>query len=164
MTNPTANFLDSDAIDALVQRAAASPRRRLNLNLHPQLADPIQRFLNAGEPGTYVRPHRHQAARWEMFAALRGQMDVLLFADDGALAQRITLAPGCGVIEIAGGSWHSFVIMAPATVALEIKPGPYIAETDKEFAVWAPREGEPGAERIVRWFETAHPGERWPTR
>ena len=26
----------------------------------------------------------------------------------------------------------------------EVKPGPYSAANDKDFAPWAPREGEPG--------------------
>ena len=162
MTDGPVKFLDSSTIDALVSRASSSPRRRHNLNLHRDLADPVQRFLNAGEPGSYVRPHRHAADRWEVFALLRGGIDLAIFADDGTLAERYALAPSGGsVVEIAGGMWHSFVIRAPGTVALEIKPGPYSAQTDKEFAAWSPREGEPGAERFVDWLATANIGERW---
>jgi len=162
MTVSLATLLDAPIVDDLVARAAASPRRRQNLNLHAELSDPIQRFLNAGEPGSYVRPHRHRAGRWEMFVVLRGAMDVFLFGDDGAIAQRVALRAGSGsVIEISGGTWHSFTFVAPATVGLEIKPGPYIAETDKEFAAWAPSEGEPGAERMLAWLVTAQAGERW---
>jgi cupin fold WbuC family metalloprotein len=162
MTDPLATFLDARAVDALVARAAASPRRRQNLNLHAELSDPIQRFLNAGEPGTYVRPHRHQAGRWELFTALRGSMDLLLFSDDGAITMRAALDAQSGsVVEIPGGVWHCFVIRAPGTVGLEIKPGPYVAQTDKEFVDWAPAEGEPAAERIVTWLATAQIGQRW---
>jgi len=157
-----ATFLDPRLIDDLVARAAASPRRRQNLNLHAELSDPIQRFLNAGEPGSYVRPHRHQAARWELFAVLRGAMDVFLFGDDGAITQRVALRAGSGgVIEIAGGTWHSFAIVAPGTVGLEIKPGPYVAQSDKEFAAWAPDEGEPDAARMLAWLTHAQTSERW---
>jgi cupin fold WbuC family metalloprotein len=162
MTDPRAMLLDQRAVDDLVARAQTSPRRRLNLNLHAQLSDPVQRFLNAGEPDSYVRPHRHQAERWELFTVLRGRMDVFLYADSGAIRQRATLAAGSGcVIEIAGGTWHSFAIMAAGTVALELKPGPYVASSDKEFAAWAPDEGAADAARYLAWLTDAAIGQRW---
>ena len=155
-------LLDRRAIDALAARADESPRRRHNLNLHPLLSDPIQRFLNAGEPGSYVRPHRHVAERWEMFAVLRGAIALWVFAPDGAIAERATLAAdGGGVVEIPGGVWHSIAFMAPGSVALEIKPGPYVADTDKEFAPWSPREGEAAAARFLDWLAAAPLGAVW---
>jgi cupin fold WbuC family metalloprotein len=163
MENRTTMFFDSRAIDELVARAHSSPRRRINLNLHPELSDPIQRFLNAGEPGSYVRPHRHVAQRWELFAVLRGQIDVLLFSDDGAVTQRATLSEGGGVIEIPGGTWHSFTFALLGSVAMEIKPGPYIAPSDKEFAAWAPREDDREAAQCEKWLATASVGQRWAT-
>ena len=62
MDNAWISYVDSDTIADLVKRARQTPRGRLNLNLHPRLEDPIQRLLNAGSPGTYVRPHRHRPA------------------------------------------------------------------------------------------------------
>lgn len=40
-------------------RAKQSPRLRMNYNFHEHLDDPVNRLLNALEPGTYLRPHRH---------------------------------------------------------------------------------------------------------
>lgn len=155
-------FLDAAAIDEFVARAQRAPRRRLNLNLHADLADPIQRFLNAGEPGSYIRPHRHVAARWELFTVLRGQIDVLLFAEDGTVTSRAMLRSDSGsLIEIPGATWHSFVFVRSGTVALEVKPGPYVAATDKEFASWAPREEDAAARDCAVWLETAQTGQRW---
>lgn len=162
MKDPLATLIDDAALDALSTRAVASPRRRINLNLHAELADPIQRLLNAAEPGTYVRPHRHRPDRWELFAILRGAMDLLLFGDDGAIARRAAITAGSGLIEIAGGTWHSFVVRTPGTIALEVKPGPYIAASDKDFAAWAPREEDAEAAQMVAWLATARVGERWP--
>lgn len=154
--------LDERAIDDLVARAATSPRRRLNLNLHASPADPIQRFLNAGAPGSYVRPHRHAASRWELFTALRGRIAVILFDDAGAVTRRHRLEAGTGeLIEIPGGTWHSFVFALPGSVALEVKPGPYVAASDKEMAAWAPGEGEATAPACAAWLEAAQPGARW---
>jgi cupin fold WbuC family metalloprotein len=52
-------IVTTEAIEELLTRAATAPRKRLNLNLHAEPSDPINRFLNAGLAGTYVRPHRH---------------------------------------------------------------------------------------------------------
>jgi hypothetical protein len=40
----------------LSTEARGSVRQRKNLNLHVTLVDPVQRLLNAFEPGSYVRP------------------------------------------------------------------------------------------------------------
>lgn len=161
MENRRPTFIDSAAIDDLVARARVSPRRRLNLNLHTDLSDPIQRLLNAGEPGTYVRAHRHAAEHWEVFAVLRGQIDVLIFAGDGTVTQRLALRERGGLVEIPGGTWHGLTFMAPGSVAIEVKPGPYIAQSDKEFARWAPREEDPVAAQCEKWLASAGIGERW---
>ena len=73
----------------LGQQAQASPRRRANLNLHPQLDDPIQRLAIAMEPDTYVRPHRHPHT-WEMLHPLAGRFVVLEF-DESARPRRSDL-------------------------------------------------------------------------
>ncbi len=164
MSDPSVTFLDATAIDRLVAGARAAPRRRLNLNLHAELSDPIQRFLNAGEPGSYARPHRHVAGRWELFAVLRGQIDVLLFADDGTVTQRFTLREGGGVSQIPGGFWHGLAFIAPGSVAIEIKPGPYNAQSDKEFAAWSPPENDREAARCEKWLAAARVGQRWAVR
>lgn len=160
MTERTPHLIDAPVIDDLVARARRAPRRRLNLNLHPQLADPIQRLLNAGEPDTYIRPHRHRTDRWELITTLRGRVDALFFDDAGRLTARHALLPGSSV-EVPGGIWHGFVFVETGTVALEVKPGPYDAALDKEFAAWAPAEGAPGADRCAAWLARARVGESW---
>jgi cupin fold WbuC family metalloprotein len=156
------NYVDHTTLTDLVQRAEASPRGRLNLNLHPRLDDPIQRLLNAGGPGTYVRPHRHRSHIWELVMTLTGHIDALVFDEEGRITGRYPLKPnGDGMIQNEGAVWHSFVFMAAGSVAFEVKPGPYDAKLDKEFAAWSPREDTPEAAAFVRWMETAAIGERW---
>lgn len=157
--------IDRAIIEGLIEKARSTERRRLNLNLHDDLADPIQRFLNAGEPDTYTRPHRHGAGRWELFVALRGEADLVIFADDGAIASRTRLrAHDSDVVEIPGACWHSIVYQAPGTVLFELKPGPYVQSTDKEFAAWAPEEGGPAAKECANWLATGPVGSRWTCR
>lgn len=152
-------------LDELVRAARAATRLRINHNLHPGLDDPIQRFFNCVEPGSYVRPHRHRAPpRWEVFVALRGRAAVLTFDGSGCMTSRWDISPhGPEVaVEIDGGIWHTVVALSSATVLFELKPGPYIPIADKDFARWAPAEGDPECARYVGWFGAARVGDRPP--
>jgi cupin fold WbuC family metalloprotein len=151
-------------ISDLLASAAAVPRKRMNLNLHAELSDPINRFINAGLVGTYVRPHRHRIGRWELVSVLQGSLDLVIFTSGGQLKDRFTLsAEGTSLAEIPGGDWHTFVFHSPATVVLEVKPGPYEPQFDKEFADWAPAEGDPTAALFVTWLNSAELGDLWRT-
>jgi len=159
------SYVDRDSIADLLGRAQRSPRGRLNLNLHPRLEDPIQRLLSAGSPGSYIRPHRHRPAVWELVLTLRGHIDALIFDDAGRIIRRVPLKPGGeGIIQNQGGVWHSFVFVETASVAFELKPGPYDARLDKEFAPWSPREDAPDAAAFARRMATAAVGARAQTR
>ena len=154
-------IVTAETIAGLLSRAAASPRKRMNLNLHAELTDPIRRFLNAGIAGTYVRPHRHRIGKWELVSVVQGKFDLVIFTSDGVVKNRVALSSdGASVAEIPGGDWHSVVFHAPAAVVLEVKAGPYEPRLDKEFASWAPLEDDPAAALFVTWLETAAPGGR----
>lgn len=148
-------IIDQGALSRLSADAAERPRRRANWNLHPTLDDPIQRFFNAMEPGTYVRPHRHEGVhRWECFFAIRGSAAIVTFSDDGVLRERVVIAAdGDNLgLEIPPGAWHALASLQSGTILLELKPGPYEPMTDKDFASWAPEEGDPDAAAFERWY------------
>jgi cupin fold WbuC family metalloprotein len=151
-------------ISDLLASAAAVPRKRMNLNLHAELSDSINRFINAGLVGTYVRPHCHRIGRWELVNVLQGSLDLVIFTSGGQLKDRFTLsAEGTSLAEIPGGVWHTFVFHSPAAVVLEVKPGPYEPQFDKEFADWAPAEGHPTATLFLTWLDSAELGDLWQT-
>jgi cupin fold WbuC family metalloprotein len=135
--------------DAL-ERARSSPRRRMNANLHTGPEDNPHRFLNVFLRGTYVTPHRHEdPPKSETFLVLRGRVAAFVFDDAGAIARVEHLgdpqqrALPCA-IDLAPGLWHSIVATSDEALCFEVKPGPWDPATDKEFARWAPREGEDG--------------------
>lgn len=146
--------------------AGTAPRRRTHATLHDESADPVQRVVIALQPGTYVRPHRHADTVWELFAVLDGALAVLTFDAAGKVTGRHELRPGGDrIAQLAPGQWHSVVALAPDTLALEVKPGPYRPTTDKDFAAWTPAEGQDGAAAMVAWLEQAQPGATpsgWP--
>jgi len=50
----------AELLNEVIQKAKNSPRGRMNYNFHDDLVDPINRMLNAFEPGTYIQPHKHE--------------------------------------------------------------------------------------------------------
>ncbi len=52
-------------------------------------------------------------------------------------------------IDVAPGVWHTLAVLSPHAVCYEVKPGPYSASNDKDFARWAPQEGEAGVEEYL---------------
>lgn len=157
-------IIDTKALEDLSAQAGASARGRANLNIHPELADPVQRFLNAIEPGSYVRPHRHLTPheKWELFVVLAGAVVVLVLDERGTVLERVELdAAGANRgVEIPAGAWHTLAALRTGTVLFECKQGPYAALSDKDFAPWAPSEGEAAASGLVERFLRATPGEK----
>lgn len=147
-----AQVIDDALLARLLEAARASPRRRMNHDLHTGPTDNPHRFLNAMIAGTYVRPHRHRdPPKSESFVVLDGAVAVFVFDDEGAVVERHDLGAG-GVrgVDLPPGVWHSLVVLGEHAVIYEVKPGPWDPATDKEMAPWAPPEGDPRAAELVR--------------
>jgi len=144
--SPRVQRLDQQLFDRVAAQAGQLPRLRRNHNLH-QESDPVQRFLNAMQPGTYVRPHRHRRSRpgagFECFVVLQGAIGLLLLEENGLVCGRERLEAGGPLqgIELAEGILHTLVALEPDSVLLEIKEGPYLPAADKDFLAGFPAEG-----------------------
>ncbi|PWE01326.1 WbuC family cupin fold metalloprotein [Marinilabilia rubra] len=139
-------LINQDLLNDLSSEASKATRKRKNYNFHFGPADVLQRMLNAFEPGTYVRPHKHEnPAKREVFLLLRGRLLMLFFNDGGEVTERITLSAKDGSygVEVPPGEWHMGISLEKGTVIYELKDGPYDPVNDKEFAPWAPPEGAP---------------------
>ena len=139
-------------LDETSEKAADNVRLRMNYNIHNRLEDPVNRMLNAMEPGTYLRPHRHWTPpKTESYIVLRGELDVLIFDDEGNATQKITLNPETGNygIDIPAGIWHSMIVKQPGTVIYEVKEGPFTPIAADDFASWSP---EPENESAIEIF------------
>ena len=70
-------IIDSNLLDRLSDEARQNPRQRQNWNLHPTDDFCCHRLLNAIEPGSYIRPHRHlDPNKDETFVLVRGRLAV----------------------------------------------------------------------------------------
>lgn len=141
-------IIDEDLLDAVSTAAKGNSRLRKNHNLHADYDEPCQRLLNAVEPGSYIRPHRHLAPpKPETFVALRGSFAALLFDDSGKIEQVIPFGARSRAagVDIPAGAWHAIVSLESGSVFFETKPGPYVPLSDKDWAAWAPAEDSPEA-------------------
>ncbi|WP_311134320.1 WbuC family cupin fold metalloprotein [Synechococcus sp. CS-1332] len=149
--------IDQALFNTVAAGAGASPRRRLNHNFHAP-TDRVQRFLNAMQPGTYVRPHRHRrgtpGAGFECFLVLQGEVGLLLLDGAGRVqaCERISAGGPLFGIELAEGVIHTLVALSADAVLMEIKQGPYEPATDKDFLAGFPMEGtEAAASQEQAW-------------
>ena len=140
-------ILNETLLGPAVEAARRSPRQRIILPLHKSHDESLHRMMNVMQPGTYIRPHRHRnPPKAESIVVLRGSLWFVTFHDDGKVDGYWKLAPGYGDfgVDIVPGVFHTFIVAEEDTVIFEVKPGPYSKASDKDFASWAPSEGEAG--------------------
>jgi cupin fold WbuC family metalloprotein len=147
-------------LDELAAKAAASPRRRANHNVHAAPTDPLQRFFVATQRDTYFRPHRH-LNKAELALVLRGRFDVLTFDDSGRVTGRHEIGADTASIgfETPRATWHTLVAATDGATFFEVKEGPYDPALAAEFAPWAPPEGHESVPAVLQWLRAAHTGD-----
>ena len=119
-------LIDDDLLDKITEQAKASPRLRMNYNLHDSLDAKAQRLLNALEPGTVLPVHRHSHTA-ETYIVLRGSIKVLFYNDDKVLTAEFLIDSNEKEygIHIPAGQWHTLEVLESGTVIFEVKDGPY---------------------------------------
>jgi cupin fold WbuC family metalloprotein len=140
-------------IDAAVFGSRESPRKRIILPFHDSAENTLHRMLNAVQPGSYIRPHRHlDPPKDESLVLLRGALTFFTFHQNGEVDQICMVAAGTASfgIDVKAGVFHTFIATEGDTVVYEVKPGPWSAATDKDFAIWAPEEGSDQCEEYMK--------------
>ncbi|MEF2154756.1 WbuC family cupin fold metalloprotein [Luteimonas sp. FXH3W] len=138
-------------LDELIHSAQASDRKRLNLNLHVSPDEPCQRFFNAMEPESYLRPHRQPKRK--LLVGIRGHFAAIVFDDAGHVVAThhfgaADRSPNCAV-EIPAGVWNTVISLESGSVLLEVKSGPFHPQNPPELASWSPEAGTREAEAYL---------------
>ena len=144
-------LIDQRLLTQTAQLAREGARLRKNANFHPADDFPAHRLINAMQPGSYVRPHRHlDPSKDETIVVLQGRFGYLSFDDKGHIAEAIELAPGGPVlgIDIPHGTVHTILALEPDSVFFEAKAGPFVPLSDAEIASWSPAEGSDEAQQL----------------
>lgn len=145
-------WITAELLAQVSGQARESPRRRKNFNFH-QMSDPVHRLVNALEPGTYIRPHRHlDPSKAETAIGVCGRIGVVFFNDAGNVTDFRQIAPSGANrgVEVPAGAWHTFVALETGSAFFEMKAGPYAPPTLEELAPWSPAEGTPEAAGFER--------------
>lgn len=144
--------LTDNLIDAAIFASRESPRKRIILPFHDGPENTLHRMLNAVQPSSYIRPHRHlDPPKDEALVLLRGALTFYTFHEDGTVNEisRVKAGTASFGIDVKAGVFHTFVATEPDTVVFEVKPGPWSPATDKDFATWAPDEGAEGCDEFM---------------
>ena len=140
---------NDDLMASLSDEAKLSSRRRKHKNLHGSYQEACQRFFNAIEPDSYLRPHCHGSSQGvETLIAVRGLLAFFYFEETGNIYDIQLFGAGVHAgkndvvigVEVKPGQWHTVVSLESGSVLLELKGGPFNPESPKYFAPWAPEE------------------------
>lgn len=132
----------------ITAEALQSPRLRKNHNIHTSDKSRCHRLLNAVEPASYIRPHRHlDPEKDEAFILMSGRLGVIIFDDNGAVTETVLLSQASGNLaaDVPHGVYHTAVSLETGTLFYEAKAGPYLPLAEDEKAHWAPEDNDPSA-------------------
>lgn len=137
----------------LKRLALMNPRHRVRLCAHRSANDRLHEMFIVHTQDCYVRPHKH-LAKAESMAILEGEVDVVLFHENGSIRQVIQMgAPGSGKIfyqRLSDAIYHTLIIRTEFLVFQESTEGPFLRE-NTVFPEWAPAEqGAPSKEYIAQ--------------
>lgn len=125
--------IDKELLDSLTQKAKASERLRMNLDMRTSQNDNSQRMLNALEPGTILPIHRHRFST-ETVIMVRGSLKEIFYNDNGKVTDIILMQAGgeCSALQIPAGQWHTVEVLETGTVIFEAKDGAYAPLSDED--------------------------------
>ncbi len=119
--------INQSLLNQLTEQAKASPRLRMNYDLRNSEDDGSQRMLNAIEPGSPERIHRHQHTS-ETVVCIRGRVVEELYDElERICIESIVLTPNGPIVavNIPAGQWHSIRAVESGSVVLSCKDGRY---------------------------------------
>ena len=144
----TLSILD---LEELKQMAKFNPRKRIRLCAHRQPKENLHEMFIVHAKDCYVRPHKH-LGKAESMSVLKGEVDVVLFDEDGRVIQLIEMG------EYESGKmfynrlclsvYHMLLIQSEYLIFHEVTEGPFILE-NTVFPSWAPIEGTPNVDEYM---------------
>jgi cupin fold WbuC family metalloprotein len=130
--------LDRPMMQRLEAMAKADPDGRARICLHPDDDAPVQQMIIAFTRQSELRPHRHHD-KHESYTVLAGELDLVLYDDDGNEVQRLHLCAHHPdkprMVQLRGSCFHTVVPRSEIVVILEVTNGPF-DRAKTEFAEW----------------------------
>lgn len=137
--------VSSSLIKRLVKMASESPNGRAQWSLAGEQRERelIQSIVNAIQPESYMRPHKHENPdKTEIVTILKGRVALVYFNEDGSIFQTVFLEEVGPVdtVRTPPGIYHTSVSLEKDSAILSVIQGPYDKQTHKQPAPWAPAE------------------------
>ena len=127
-----------DLIDNLCSLAASSERGKSIALIHRDESDHVQEMLIALAPRTFVDRHCTNNQSESIFV-LRGLLAMVLFSENGEVAETLTLANNQGSslfgLRLPTRQWQAYLTGAEVTVIHEIACGPFKATNSEQWAL-----------------------------
>jgi len=134
--------VDVATLEELKKLALLNERQRVRLCAHKSPVEKLHEMFIVHTAECYVRPHKH-IDKAESMAILEGEVDLVLFHDDGEVKQVLQM----GALEtgklfyyrMSEPIYHTLLIRTPFLVFHEATEGPFLREKTV-FPEWAPEE------------------------
>ena len=152
------NVFYEKTLNGLNESARSNSRLRQHFNLHESFQEPCQRLFNAVHVGSYIHPHRHLLdSKKELLLAVKGKFAIIEFSHVGSFKSFTIFGSEkyCNSedssygVEIPSECWHTVIALEEGSVLLEVKQGPFIPDSAKELASWAPSVGSSNVDDYV---------------
>lgn len=135
--------------------ARLNPRQRVRFCTHGSPSDSQHEMFIVHTKECYVRPHKH-LGKAESMTILEGEVDVVLFHEDGTMRQVISMGPqNSGKVfyqRLSDAIYHTLIIRTDFLVFHEITGGPFL-RGDTIFPEWAPKEQGVTSARFIEQVE-----------
>lgn len=139
--------LDNKRVEELIASSRTNPRKRVMHAVHPADHKGPRVMLNAIQPESYARPHMHPSIG-EIFTIERGKICVITFDDAGGIDKSVVLSKDSTLlVDVPPRTYHTAFAIEKDSAMYETSQGPYVPETYKTFADWAPKEEDTEAAR-----------------
>ncbi len=136
--------IDKAMLDAVKQKALATPRKRSRICAHKDPENPLHEMFIVHTKDAYVRPHKH-LNKSESFYVIEGAVTVVMFTEEGDIDEVIEMG------DVRSGKpfyyrtedaiFHTIIITSDVLVFHEVTKGPFV-KSDTVYAFWAPEESE----------------------
>lgn len=133
------SVVDGSIIEMLKEMARDNPKLRARASLG-YTDNAVQEMVIVMGQESYVRPHRHPRNKAESYHLMEGELLVKVFREDGTLYKEIKMNKKTPFYRLKGGWYHQPVPLSEWVVYHEVYPGPFVKETDVQYASWAQAE------------------------
>lgn len=142
--------------EELKRLALLNPRQRVRLCAHRSPNDRLHEMFIVHTQDCYVRPHKH-LGKAESMAILEGEVDVVLFHEDGSIRQVIQMGtPDSGKVfyqRLSEPIYHTLIIRTEFLVFHESTEGSFLRE-NTVFPEWAPSEQGQASKEFIDQIES----------